>query len=76
MAFSTQNRTFDETNSHQETAYSEGNNCNASVVGNSPTNEALIGAICPNCGARLEGRKCKLFCPTVGCGYMVTCSEW
>jgi hypothetical protein len=36
----------------------------------------FAGAICPNCGARLEGRKCKLFCPTHGCGYLVTCSEW
>ena len=32
--------------------------------------------VCPNCGARLEGRKCKLLCPRPGCGYMVTCSEW
>jgi hypothetical protein len=36
----------------------------------------FVGAICPNCGAQLEGRKCKLFCPTRGCGYVVTCSEW
>ena len=36
----------------------------------------FVGAICPNCGAGLEGRKCKLFCPTRGCGYLVTCSEW
>jgi hypothetical protein len=36
----------------------------------------FAGAICPNCGARLEGRKCKLLCPTRGCGYLVTCSEW
>lgn len=34
------------------------------------------GAFCPNCGARLAGRKCKLECPTPGCGYRVTCSEW
>jgi hypothetical protein len=34
------------------------------------------GMWCPNCGAALEGRKCKLFCPTPGCGYLVTCSEW
>jgi hypothetical protein len=31
---------------------------------------------CPNCGAVLEGRKCKLLCTLPGCGYMVTCSEW
>lgn len=40
------------------------------------TKTIFVGAICPNCGARLEGRKCKLFCPTRGCGYLVTCSEW
>jgi hypothetical protein len=32
--------------------------------------------ICPNCGALLESQKCKLICPTAGCGYRVTCSEW
>lgn len=31
---------------------------------------------CPNCGSKLEGRKCKLLCTRPGCGYMVTCSEW
>jgi hypothetical protein len=34
------------------------------------------GLWCPNCGAVLEARKCKLFCHTPGCGYLVTCSEW
>ena len=32
--------------------------------------------VCPNCGSRLEGRKCKLFCLRPGCGYQVTCAEW
>lgn len=32
--------------------------------------------LCPNCGSRLEGRKCKLFCLRPGCGYQVTCAEW
>lgn len=32
--------------------------------------------LCPNCGSELQGRKCKLFCPRSGCGYLVTCSEW
>jgi hypothetical protein len=32
--------------------------------------------LCPNCGSRLEGRKCKLFCLRPGCGYLVTCAEW
>lgn len=35
-----------------------------------------VGLICPNCGGPLEGQKCKLFCRMVGCGYLVTCSEW
>jgi len=34
------------------------------------------GTICPNCGGKLVGRKCKLFCETPGCGYLVTCSEF
>ncbi len=34
------------------------------------------GMFCPNCGGRLEGRKCKLLCTRPGCGYLVTCSEW
>jgi len=34
------------------------------------------GTFCPNCGGRLTGRKCKLFCETPGCGYLVTCSEF
>ncbi|MBW3637450.1 MAG: hypothetical protein KY445_13460 [Armatimonadetes bacterium] len=38
--------------------------------------EKKRGTICPNCGAPLEGRKCKLICPRPGCGYLVTCSEW
>lgn len=37
---------------------------------------ARDGLVCPNCGGPLEGRKCKLFCHTPGCGYLVTCSEW
>lgn len=37
---------------------------------------ARDGLVCPNCGGALEGRKCKLFCQTPGCGYLVTCSEW
>ncbi|MBV9867174.1 MAG: hypothetical protein JO316_17600 [Abitibacteriaceae bacterium] len=39
-------------------------------------NAAQVGLVCPNCGAQLEGQKCKLFCRTPGCGYLVTCSEW
>ena len=54
----------------------EGDKNDASAMGLGRSDEALVGAICPNCGARLEGRKCKLFCPTPGCGYLVTCSEF
>ena len=39
-------------------------------------NEKRVGLVCPNCGADLEGRKCKLLCVRAGCGYQVTCSEW
>jgi hypothetical protein len=28
---------------------------------------------CVNCGTKLEGRKCKLFCPK--CGFYHSCSE-
>lgn len=35
-----------------------------------------LGLVCPNCGADLEGRKCKLLCVGAGYGYQVTCSEW
>lgn len=41
-----------------------------------PAGVAQAGLFCPNCGAALEGRKCKLFCLAPGCGYLVTCSEW
>jgi hypothetical protein len=43
-----------------------------------PENPSLsqTAMTCPNCGSKLEGRKCKLLCTRAGCGYMVTCSEW
>lgn len=31
---------------------------------------------CPNCGAALEERKCRLFCPRSGCGYYLSCSDY
>ena len=31
---------------------------------------------CPNCGAALADRSCKLFCPTPGCGYYLSCSDF
>ena len=67
-----QNRDFDE----RSDAASEGNGGDAPATDSRRGEEALVGTICPNCGARLEGRKCKLFCPTPGCGYLVTCSEF
>ncbi len=31
---------------------------------------------CPNCGARLAERKCKLFCPDPRCGYYLSCADY
>jgi hypothetical protein len=31
---------------------------------------------CPNCGAALTDRSCKLLCPTPGCGYYLSCSDF
>ncbi len=31
---------------------------------------------CPNCGAALADRSCKLQCPTPGCGYYLSCSDF
>jgi hypothetical protein len=32
--------------------------------------------ICPNCGAALLERKCKLLCPDPACGYYMSCSDF
>ena len=32
--------------------------------------------ICPNCGAALLERKCKLLCPSPACGYYMSCSDF
>ncbi len=31
---------------------------------------------CPNCGAALAERKCKLYCPRPGCGYYLSCADY
>jgi hypothetical protein len=34
---------------------------------------SLVILTCPNCGAGLDERKCKLIC---GCGYFLSCSDY
>lgn len=48
----------------------------ATRAATSPDSLSQAALVCPNCGAKLEGRKCKLLCVRAGCGYLVTCSEW
>ncbi|HEX4823738.1 MAG TPA: hypothetical protein VFV19_05470 [Candidatus Polarisedimenticolaceae bacterium] len=31
---------------------------------------------CPNCGAELQEKKCKLVCPQPACGYYVSCADF
>lgn len=38
-----------------------------------PLPEKHYWNFCVNCGTPLDGRKCKLFCPT--CGFYHNCSE-
>jgi hypothetical protein len=33
----------------------------------------LVMLTCPNCGARMDERKCKLICR---CGYFLSCSDY
>lgn len=32
--------------------------------------------VCPNCGATLTERKCKLVCPEPRCGYFLSCADY
>lgn len=31
---------------------------------------------CPNCGRRLQERRCKLFCPDPRCGFYLSCADY
>lgn len=49
--------------------------------GDAPGDEPLREAAepsrtCPNCGAPLNERKCKLICPNAQCGYYMSCSDF
>jgi len=42
-------------------------------------NEATAETVmrtCPNCGAELAERKCKLYCPRSGCGFYLSCADF
>ncbi len=38
-----------------------------------PFDPAAVILTCPNCGARMDERKCKLICR---CGYFLSCSDY
>jgi hypothetical protein len=40
-----------------------------------PTPERVMRT-CPNCGAELAERKCKLSCPRPGCGFYLSCADF
>jgi hypothetical protein len=50
------------------------------VSGSQPASEPAADRAalrtCPNCGAELSTRSCKLVCPNRGCGYFLSCSDY
>ena len=41
-----------------------------------PAGELSAVGVCPNCGAPLLQRSCKLVCPSAGCGFFLSCSDY
>ena len=50
----------------------------AAKEGDAPkgTSQGQPERVCPNCGAVLYERKCKLLCPEPACGYYMSCSDF
>ena len=48
----------------------------SSASASSPSTSPRPERVCPNCGRLLLELKCKLLCPTVECGYYMSCSDF
>jgi len=58
-------------------SYRNGINLDVPASAPSPTHDPQAAVrTCPNCGATLAERKCKLVCPTQGCGYFLSCADY